>query len=204
MGEGCQGLKIVCRQRHRHRRGACACSQGPAARIPAWSPASDGRPATCFLRTRVLTTLTDVRAGQGRWLCPLPEKARGGAGTHPAHALARAQHLLRCHQFLIYRIQEKITPVGRGGGGEEEPMPGGDSDPGPEDAGRHRGLDDVLPTQGAMRCPAAAQRDPRPSQGSGGTVLPGPQRVKTQPRVGAAVQVPVHLPPEFRPAAGKA
>ena len=75
-------------------------------------------------------------------------------------------------------------------------MLGGGDKPRLEDAGRHKRLGEVLPTQGVMKCPAE-ERDPWPSQAGGRTVLPGPQRVKTHLSVGAVVWVPAHLPPKF-------
>ena len=111
LGGGRQGLQIVCHQRHTHRRDVFACL-GELAASPrgALHPMGDLPPASCEDESPPRSPVS----AQGL-LRSLPGSVRGGAGTHPTHAPHRAQHLLRCHQFLIYWIQEKITTVRRGG-----------------------------------------------------------------------------------------
>lgn len=122
-GEGCQALKIVCHQRHSHRRDVYTCLQETFGIRP---PA----PGVRLEALHLLPTKTEALAGEPTrtnnlrrdLFILLPANVPGGAGTPgdaaapPTRALDGAQHFLSCHQFLIYWIQEKITTEGRGGG----------------------------------------------------------------------------------------
>lgn len=117
-GERCKDLKIVCHPRHRGHPDGDPCLQGLYSIHPA-SPAPDWSLHTCS------ETCAHFRMNICRGVASVPPRnLQGGARTpgdhaetQPARALRGAQHILSCHQFLIYWIQEKITTAARRGEG---------------------------------------------------------------------------------------